>query len=971
MRLKEIALVLIGIGVAVLCNWTYLMTDIFVETRTGQLLDYALNPNEVLHYVAGWPLKYYVRAEYPGGFQITDFSIGRLSINVVTWCGFLGALFLYEWFAYWSLIRSRRLERAASEFFPSDNAGALPGSVEVPVRRGIQRQLSLRDMLVLMLIISLVFAYGRLLHSQRVAHTKFASKLASKGGGASLTAQLPAFYAPWIPTTLKQLLPRISSVSLKSPSDVELAEVLRLEGLSQLSLSGNTYDLRLLADVSDNPYLRSIAVTDRDVDTELMSALGAAQQLQSINLLQTNTTSELLQGLGEMPALSRMNLMRTDVKLDSDEVPVWANQVQDLSLPRPEPNESITIKLRGWSALERLNCYGIDSVENSQPVKLVLRELPALTAINLDARQLYDLELSQLPRLERIERLDWRIAPSLPTNVSTSNPATPNASVPSAPWIRKLIVDNVPALKELEIYCRQLEEVQLDGSGPTTIRLTTTAELDPLSMTSTVIASQTNYIVVDGRLVDPSLETDIPVRLRQSWLDCFSQTNGPRVLDLKRFPLSGMDFEPLARNTSITSLLMSHARVAPEQLAALHSMKQLQLLDLQGIVIDGAVIEQLLAALPNLRSLKFEGSQLADLKLENHSHFESLLVDPNAYGQLARSNYVSYFQTYKLKTLHVVNMPKLADSLIVSPGVQSVRIEQAPALLGLIFGGPIPKETTLEGFRDLREFSGGGPHVTDAIATAVLTCSQLKFLTLAHAQLRHETLASIAELKQLQYLCLSGTPIDAELVVTWKALPQLRALHLEGTVVTAAMLKAIFSLRNLEELALDDLDASAVAALGELRKLRVVRLRRAEITKENLLVLAKLPIVEELDLGECHIGEEALEALAENSLPMLKLLILKAAEVPGKPLLKLAKKNEQMAIDLTNAVIDASATDALVARNRAVFFDSSDPMLGAIPFNMQNASIFARVRNGSNSAVWPGAVPAQQYGSPATSSGLR
>ncbi len=971
MRVRNVALVLLGIAIALLCNWVYHSTEFLVEAGTGQVVDNAAGQSDIQRYVGGWPLEYYVRLDYGAGLQFTDFRLARLLINGMVWCALLAALFLYEWFAERGQVRSRRAEQAKSELAGCERVGLLEGVPASQVGSSRQRQLSLRDLLVLMLIFSLVFGYGRMLNSRRLAHEKFAQQLATKGGRAGLSAELPAVFAGWVPNALKQLLPRLTSVSLESPTNSELQQVLNLAGLREMSLSGGEYDLRLLDQIRDNPHLQHISVSERDIDAELVATLGAAKQLQSIGLAQTNVTSQWLHGLGEMPALTHLNLMRTKVELNSDDVPQWGKQVQVLTLPGPQMDRSTRVTLRGWPALKRLNCNTVDSKENLQPLTICLSELPVLASISISSRQLYDFELSHLPSLEKIERLDVRSKTTLPRNIASTSLPNTDVWLPTAAWVRNLSTEDVPALKELEIYFEHLEEVKIDVDDPLSIRMTTAKDVNMRTLSADYVQGK-EYEIINGRAVEKKVEPDAPVHVRQQCLDRFGVSGGPLKLDLRSFSLHGVDLEPLARNRQIKSLLLPNQGVSTQHLKSLHEMKQLELLDLAGVICDDDSVEQLVSALPNLRFMKLLGSTPGSIKLENHPQLESVLEFPNQVGPqsgLAEAN-TSHLPRVdeprmkfrKMEVLHVVNMPKLADSFQLTTDFSDVRVEQAPALRGLIFEGPMPAGTKLEGFRDLREFSGGGPRLTDAMASAVLDCLQLDYLTLAHTQLSNKTLAKISQLKQLRYLCLSGTPIDDKLVADWSELRQLKALHLDGTVLSADALKLICSWQDLEEVALDDVDASTLSALGALRNLRVLRVKGAELTKDNMLLLAKLPLLEILDLSECQMDEKTLDVFANCSLPQLRFLSLRAATVPSKPLLTLIRNNRQLAIDLRSVELDTALLDTLVGKDGNLIVDSVDRNafgLGRINIPFPRAPSQSAFR--SHSPVWVGAIPAGQY----------
>ncbi len=851
----RLALFLLVILCAVACNWIYRYEEVY---RSGNkvIADYRGQITEVERYLGGWPSKYYVCCSYSNDLQFSSWSYTRLLGNVAVWTAILLAVVGYELHA-----QSRQVA--------DSKAG--------------RRKLSIVDLLVATFLVAMVLFYIQTLRSRTAAHRELAQRLATTGGNAIQTTYLPAPFGKWMPGYVKGMFSRLSDVSLVSPSDEQLQEILQLTQLSQLRIGGGDYDLRLLDSIAEKPFLREIRISGRPIDAELISAIGSAKQLQAINLMRTSATAELLLGLGTMPALRDMNLIHTDVKLTQTEPPVWSSNVRILALPRPPQGMQAELRIQGWPKLEELTCSEYDEYRNTEVMAVQLSDLPELTELWLDALQLFDLELDGLPKLKKVSQLHWQVEQRTP----------PTQEVPSFPWVRKLTVSNVPQLEELPVYGTHIQQISLDAED---------ALFGVCVMPHSMPGRPARYGYYG--FFDTS-DTTIPLPTRQAWIDGLADSVGPRVLDYSHVPLQSVDLQPLAKNTGIRSLDLSHSSVEPRQLEPIKAMEQLEEINVLGCQVDGETIADLVETLPNLRRVQCDPAYLSQLKLVGNSRLESVVGE-------SRWNYSS------LGALHLENLPNLSDVFQLAQHASQIYVKDMPALQGVVFNAPLPQRCILSGLRDLKVFAGGGARLDDELAQELLRCTELQKLTMAHCPISNDILRALSDLKELRYLCLTGTAISDDVVNAWQPLEQLVALRLDQTEVSSGAMPYITKLKRLERLWIDDLSEAAFQDLAQLGQLKQLSIHGAQLSVLSMGEIVKLNQLQELDISECELSPEVASILIQKIPSSLEILRLRNAKLDGPSLMSLARLPQRLTFDLENLETDPKITDAIVAAGRAV-----------------------------------------------------
>ena len=184
----------------------------------------------------------------------------------------------------------------------------------------------------------------------------------------------------------------------------------------------------------------------------------------------------------------------------------------------------------------------------------------------------------------------------------------------------------------------------------------------------------------------------------------------------------------------------------------------------------------------------------------------------------------------------------------------------------------------------------------EATVRAVLEFPHLKRLHLAVSKVSQKTLAGLASLRELEELLLQDAPLDdAALAKLLLAAPDLQRLTLRRlSQVTDAGLSALPECKELEVVALIEMSGITGAALDALR--RVERMRSLDVrncgqlTTADFAQLASLPALAELKVGGPAVNDEVLSILAKH--PALTSLSVDDAQISAACLQQLAGSPE-------------------------------------------------------------------------------
>jgi hypothetical protein len=186
----------------------------------------------------------------------------------------------------------------------------------------------------------------------------------------------------------------------------------------------------------------------------------------------------------------------------------------------------------------------------------------------------------------------------------------------------------------------------------------------------------------------------------------------------------------------------------------------------------------------------------------------------------------------------------------------------------------------------------------EAMVRAVLEFPHLKRLHLAVSKASQETLAGLASLRELEELLLQNAPIDdAALARLLRATPVLRRLTLRRlSQVTDAGVSALPECKELEIVALIEMSGITGAAFDALR--RVERMRSLDVrncgqlTTADFVRLTSFPALSELKVGGPAINDQVLGILAKH--PALTSLSVDDAQISAACLQQLAGSPEMV-----------------------------------------------------------------------------
>jgi len=232
-----------------------------------------------------------------------------------------------------------------------------------------------------------------------------------------------------------------------------------------------------------------------------------------------------------------------------------------------------------------------------------------------------------------------------------------------------------------------------------------------------------------------------------------------------------------------------------------------------------------------------------------------------------------------MRSLVGLRVLELPQSRTTSPGLVSLeRLRDLETFVaeGLDPSGPGLVSLAKIGALRRVELSG---RLDDPKLTNLERLTQLRHLRLHYDNLDDRAMPQLKALTNLETLDLGHTRVSDDGLVALASISRLRALKLHHTRITHHGLAHIAHLRDLEELELDNTDLvdGGVAYLRELHALRVLRLDNTLITDAALPHLMDLHHLEELNLANTVVSEAGVAAL--HTMPALEVLGLRGTRV--------------------------------------------------------------------------------------------
>lgn len=169
-----------------------------------------------------------------------------------------------------------------------------------------------------------------------------------------------------------------------------------------------------------------------------------------------------------------------------------------------------------------------------------------------------------------------------------------------------------------------------------------------------------------------------------------------------------------------------------------------------------------------------------------------------------------------------------------------------------------------------------------------------------------QTLREISELRNLRQLALDNLPESADLTFL-RSLPKLSAVDFYNSSLSAAALRSIGQCRSLKVVSfyMADVDGHGIRHLSNLANLEDLDLSYTDVTSQDVVPLAVLKRLRNLNLNETQVSDLSFVSALEN----LETLSLYNTEVTGENLAPLIGLKKLHSLDLGYAPV---GTDGLV-----------------------------------------------------------
>ncbi len=754
--------------------------------------------------IGGWPLRYYLSQEFPNAPLRIVWNLRNLLLNIsLVWLA-MTIVVVYERF----LVRGSR-------------------NGEDPAQS--KRSFQILDGIVLTALIAGVVAYWQMLGNETENHNQIADAVAEAGGNASLTTVLPQFLACSMPEVVTNRFQRLTAVKLDSIKSELLERVLATGTLWSLCIHRGDYAPELLRGLEGNPWLSRLRISGREIPASVIDEIGKCKQLQMLSLIRTNTTAELLGHLGEMPYLVQLDVAHTEVDGGQLCVQPCAAALRVLILPHFGSIREAKQSVSNLQNLEVLHFAEYERKDGKFVCQLEVSDLPALSRMQLDRYQCFDLKFVRLPKLENILQ------------------AAESSKTVCRLWARNMEIGKTLLAHALTVQVRSLETLKLTDSTNLSVAL--------------VDVEQNQEIESGGR------KARMP-RVPQKVIDTLGEGVGPKLVRIYGVSCETADLSPLKNNSHINTLDLLESEVNAEQVLTLRGAAGLEVLYLPDGDFKGRDIERIVAAFPKLRRLSTIPEAVDRLRLENHNEVERLFYSPYTGIESPRvaRGYFGSDETRGLTALRLVNVAKLKEAFELNSKASYIHLENAPHLVGLAIHRPLPVNTQFCTFENLDFFAGGGKNLDDSKASLVLSCKTLKKLSMAYSGASSQTLCGAGQLDMLWYLLLTGPQVTDDVAEAISRLRNLTHLVLRDTAMTSKSLDLFQNLKPLRRLELDGriVDGTFVSRLSQSTNLQSLALVGGKPTMEMLAGLDGCQSLQFLDLSECDLGDNALAGLTER-----------------------------------------------------------------------------------------------------------
>lgn len=692
----------------------------------------------------------------------------------------------------------------------------------------------------------------------------------AKGAMVYRSAVVPVWVTRFVPSFGLQPFVRIRGVLLFQYDHAAVETITKLSGLHTVGFWNQFPSAAQLRPLHLRPQLYKLIIADAELEAWVPQFIATQTSLRHLELIGCRGLSGGLAELEQLTELTVFDATASDLPLSSLTNARWPRRLRQLQLSHPPTGEQ-TLELSGCQELRMLQIRTRSNTPNPDLLTLRLDGMPQLRLLALTSLQKISLSIANVPRLQEL-RVALR---------DDQHSFLGYTDAPLGLWLEKLSIVNAPSLNKLHCYGLDLKDILIQQS-PNLIKLVIDRSRD-------------------GQLL-PVETVPVGVGDLSGLIKGLSVCSGPLVIDLSTLPLQGVDLSPLAQNHRIRELYLAHTGVNARQLRPVLTLPRLKKLDVRNCPISNTEAAELLSYSPQLTQFLVDSSTFEQIEIVNRNQLVDYTIGASPRATAVR----------------IVGAPLLRSELLLGGNLKSLCIEDGYSLQGISINGPVPRETTLQGLRDLRFLALGGSNVNDRLCEPIWQCLQLNDLTLAYTALSRQAWERIGQFKHLKTLIIPGADIDDAITEQWRELEHLRFVDFSHTRVSTRTLAQLLSRPNLQRLALNYVDLEKRDLRGLENVLQLIELEVAGIGVEadTLDALLTRGLLERLDLSDSRLTPECLQILASEAANKLVFLGLRNCGLSDAELRLIVEAQPNLLVDIEDNPLSESFCKQLADSNR-------------------------------------------------------
>jgi Leucine-rich repeat (LRR) protein len=697
------------------------------------------------------------------------------------------------------------------------------------------------------------------------------AKRLARYGMVERSAIVPACLTRFVPSYALPVFSKVRGVMLYRVDAQSVAAALDVPTVDMIGFWKRFPAPDQLEPLITNPRLRQLSIIDADLDESVIDFITLQSDLRCLELVGCRGLTERLAEIQGLNRLHTFDGTRSDFPISSLSGGSWIEQLQHLRLSPPASGASV-LEVRNARHLQSLTIHGRNSDLNPDVLTLQFDDVPQLRAICLPHAQKLDLSIFNAPRLQhvRIEDSEGPLAGSFP------------ADGPNGIWLQRLQLSSTPSLRKFVCY----------GLDVSSIDIKNAPNLTELTINS-------DYYLANKLHSGSATQADLAALIAS-----LGRCEGPPIVNLSTLPLQGLDLSPLAKNLRIRELILAGTGINGEQLKPLLTLPRLLAVDVRGCSISNAEVAEAVALLPRLKAFHVDAANLKDIEVVDRDELTAFLTGLSP--QASRVN--------------ISGSPYLESELLLGNCVRDFLIRDAVSLRGISIDGPVPRDATIHGVRDLQFCALGGRNVDDRLCESIWRCLKLNHLTLAHTKVTRQALGNIRHLESLHTLILPGNDIDDSVVAAWDDLKHLQEVDLSHTRTSTRTAEFLLSRPNLQRLSIGytDIDKADLRELTEVAQLTELDVAGVGLEEQTLRAITSGGILDRLDLSDCELSPQIVQLLASGSASTLFFLGLRNCGLDEADIRTIVAAHPNLAVDVVGNAVDEVFCKELADAGRLV-----------------------------------------------------